>query len=728
MSILIGKDTHVLIQGITGKQGTKISLEMIDYGTSVVAGVTPGKGGETIHGVPVYDRVEEAVRAHPEVNTSLVLVPREGARDAAFEAIACDRIKLVNILTEGMPRRDAAEIVRFAKEHDTRVIGPASIGIINPIERVKVGAIGGNDPGVFYPGEIAIFSKSGGMCLSIATELFNTLGVGTSIVVGIGGDRITGTNFKDLLELVREDEDTSLVILNGEVGGDYEEEAARYIKETNYPKRVVARLTGIGAQNIFPRGSRMGHAGAIIGEGRYGTYQSKVEAFENAGVPVAKTSSELITIVERAMPRRGPDFEGAVSKELELVSISKTKLENLKSQVRAVQLRTHLTRIADGMPYFRGFPLTDLMREASIAEMIFMALKKEDASEEDAVRLVRDLVLCAESCPPGEGALEAAAGSFKGGSPVNAAVSAGLLAAEPPDCDRLPADVRERYAPQELEALALIPQVIGIAAHLLGNRAAWDGTAGIASVIFQALAGREPSAVEADLLRAIFVSCVDHTPATPSSLAAITSYSGGNSLKTALAAGITAMGGAHAGAGEGAAKVFGEFMTKMRRAVESGGGFEADGVRVTNLDELAAYMVDKITGVYGGEKGRIPGYGHRYYSLYGRDPRAETLLEIAAELGVAGDYCALARKVESSLKEKKSPGLCINVDGVIGALLCEMGLPAAAGKAMFVIPRSVGILGQLLEQDPGAFFRLSNDSIIYIGPEPRRMRPSRSRR
>jgi len=719
MSILIGKSTHLLVQGITGKQGTKTSVEMIDYGTHVVAGVTPGKGGGVVQGIPVYNAVAEAVAAHPQINASLVCVPREAAKDAALEAIACERVQLVNILTEGVPRRDAAMIVAAAREHGTRVVGPASIGLINPIERVKVGAIGGNDPGVFYPGEIAIFSKSGGMCLSLATEIFNTLGLGTSVVVGIGGDRITGTDFKDLLELVREDDETSLVILNGEVGGDYEEEAARYIAETKYPKPVVARLTGIGAQDIFPRGSRMGHAGAIIGEGRFGTYQSKVDAFERAGVRVAKTSDELIRMVERAMPSRGPDFEGPLSKELELVSISKTKLENLKSQIRAIQIRTHLTQIADGMPYFRGRALPILMRQASIPQMIYEALRQADASEAQAAQLLRDLVLCANAHPAGEAALRAALESYRGGSPLNAAVSAGILTL-PALTDRtLPAELRKRYGAPQAEALALIPQVVGIVAHVLGHGVRWSEGKSIEAVFFEALAGREPSAPEASLARAMFISCVDHTPATPSSLAAITSYSGGNSLKTALAAGITAMGDTHAGAGEGAAKMLVEFMAKLWRAAASGGGvFVADGVRVSNLEELAAYVVDKVTGVYGGEKGKIPGYGHRYYSLYGRDPRATTLLEMANELGLAGGYCALASEIETTLKEKKASGLCFNVDGVIGALLCELKIAPEAGKAVFLIPRTVGILGQLLEQNPGSFFRLSNDSIIYVGPPP----------
>lgn len=716
MSILIDKSTRVLIQGITGKQGRRVSMEMLDYGTPVVAGVTPGKGGQDVYGLPVYDSVAEALREHPEINTSLVLVPREGTKDAAIEAIASGPIKLVNILTEGLPQRDSAQIVQAAKQHNVRVIGPASVGLINPIHRVKLGAIGGNDPGVFYRGEIALFSKSGGMCLSIATEIFNMLGFGTSIVVGIGGDRITGTNFRDLLELVRNDPNTSLVIINGEVGGNYEEEAARYIQETNYPKPVIARLTGIGAQNIFPRGSRMGHAGAIIGEGRFGTYESKVSAFEKAGVKVAKTSEDLIAFVERLMPQRDKDLEAPVSQEFELVSIAKPKLEGLKSQVRAVQLRTHLTQIVDGMPYFRGYALPQLMRRSSIPQMIYETLTKEDDGPELAHQLAQDLVLCATTNPTDEPAKAAAVASFHGGSPMNVAISAGLMTAAANRPHPLPASLHDRYSPIEAEALTLVPQVIDLTAAVLGNTITWSIEEPIESIIFRAISGRSPSVAEASLVRAIFVSCVDHTPATPSSLAAITSYSGGNSLKTALAAGISAMGETHAGAGEGTARIFAEYVAKLRQATADGGVFEADGLRIADIKELAGYVINKVTGAYGGEKGRIPGYGHRHYGIFGKDPRAVALLDIAESLGLAGRHCELAREVEAILKKKKALGLCLNVDGVIGALLCDLKLKPETGKSFFIIPRTVGILGQLLEQDPGSFFRLANESVIYIGP------------
>jgi succinyl-CoA synthetase alpha subunit len=719
MSILIDKQTRVLVQGITGKQGRKLSLEMLDYGTHVVAGVTPGRGGEDACGLPVYSSVAEAVAEHPEINASLVSVPREGAKDAVLEAVACAQIKLVNVLTEGVPQRDAAQMVQAARLRGVRLIGPASIGLIDPVQRVKLGAIGGNDPGVFYPGQIAVFSKSGGMCLSIATEIFNALGYGTSIVVGIGGDRITGTNFRDLLELVRDDPGISLVILNGEVGGDYEEEAARYIRETAYPKPVVARLTGIGAQNIFPRGSRMGHAGAIIGEGQLGTYESKAEAFEKAGVGVAKTSAELVAFVQRAMPHRPPDFEAPVTKEFELVSVSKTRLENLKSQVRAVQLRTHLTQIVDGTPYFRGRPLPQLMRRATLPQMIFEAIVQEDADQPRVAQTMQDLAICAAVYPADPAARAAAAASLRGGSPINAAISAGLLALPAAEISRLPAGFHERYPAAQAEAMLLFPQVIDLAASVLGNELRWDDAAGIESIVFRALAGRRPSDAEAILLRAMFVCCVDHTPATPSSLAAITSYSGGNSLKTALAAGITAMGDTHAGAAEGTARLLSEWSARLQHAMADGGALETDGVRITGFKELAVYLVNRATGRFGGKKWKIPGYGHRHYSLYGRDPRAVTLLAMAEELRLAGRHCALAREIEGVLKGRKSTGLCFNVDGVIGALLCDLGIPPAAGKAAFIIPRSVGILGQLLEQDPDSFFRLSNDSIIYIGPPAR---------
>lgn len=707
MSILVDKDTKVIISGITGKQGMKLAREMVDYGTQVVAGVTPGKGGTMVDAIPVYDTIADALREHPEANTGLVSVPRNYAKQAAVEAIKCRKLPLVNILTEGLPNKDASEIVEYAQEYGVRVIGPASVGMIAPQHRVKIGAIGGNDPGVFYPGGIAVFSKSGGMCMSIALEIFNDLGYGVSVVVGVGGDRIVGTTFVDLLELVRDDPETRLVILNGEVGGNYEEEAARYIRENGFPKRVVARMSGIGGEAIFARGSRMGHAGAIIGEGSVGSFESKVRALEEAGVPVAKSSEELITLVEREMPRRGPDFERAIESDIELVSISKAKLEGLKSQVRAVQTKTGLTQLVNGVPFFRGYALPELMSKASVPEMIYMALREEDPTPEVMPGFDKALDYCRAHAAVPEAALTAASASYAAGNSLNAACAAGLLAMDEPSTD-VPVELADTLSSTEFAALTLAHQVAEIIAHTLGNDA-YEAHS-LVDAFFGALAGRAPDRAESSLIRAMFVACIDHTPATPSSLAAITSYSGGNSLKTALAAGITAMGDAHAGAGEGMAEMI----------VDALNGAEPSAEPSSDIAAIAQHVVDKFAGKFGGAKTKIPGYGHRYYSLYGEDPRALAMLQIAEQCGKKGRCTELTLEIESVLKRDKAPGLCLNVDGAIGALICEMGISPKAGKGTFIIPRTIGILAELLEQKAGSFFRLANESIIYTGPEPGR--------
>ena len=238
-------------------------------------------------------------------------------------------------------------------------------------------------------------------------------------------------------------------------------------------------------------------------------------------------------------------------------------------------------------------------------------------------------------------------------------------------------------------------------------------------LFFNALAGREPSDAESDVIRAMFVACIDHTPATPSSLAAMTAYSGGNSLKTALAAGISAMGDAHAGAGEGAAVVLNKYLSEFNVAMNEIGSYEYGGITVNTIEGLADLVIKVFSGKLGGEKRKIPGYGHRYYSMYGEDQRAVALIEIARKNGVAGGHVELALAIESALKNKNH-GLCLNVDGAIGALLCDMGITPRAGKATFIIPRTAGILGELLEQNAGSFFRLANESVIYTGPEPGR--------
>jgi len=290
MAILVREGMKVLVQGITGRQGTIHTKLMLDYGTNVVAGVTPGKAGSKVHGVPVFDTIEDAIKEVGPIDASIIFVPAPFALDAVIEAVD-NNIPLVVVITEGIPVHDTAKFVSYAKSKETVIIGPNCPGIIAP-SRVKIGIMPAD---AFAPGPVGIMSRSGTLTYEISISLKNA-GYGSSTTIGIGGDPITGLNFIDVLEMFKDDPETKAVVLVGEIGGDAEERAARYIKETNYPKPVVAYVAGRTA----PPGKRMGHAGAIIMMGT-GTYDGKVKALEEAGVKVAKTPFEIPQLIKEYM-------------------------------------------------------------------------------------------------------------------------------------------------------------------------------------------------------------------------------------------------------------------------------------------------------------------------------------------------------------------------------------------------------------------------------------------
>ncbi|MEM1943934.1 MAG: succinate--CoA ligase subunit alpha [Candidatus Caldarchaeum sp.] len=286
MAILVDENTHVLVQGVTGRQGLFHTRAMIKYGTKVVAGVTPGKGGQVVEGVPVYDSVEEAVDMHRQINTSLVMVPAAFAADAVIESLEAG-VKLVVVITEHVPVHDAMKFIRYASYRNAYIIGPNCPGVITP-EAAKVGIMPGH---IFKRGRVGIVSRSGTLTYEIAYAI-TAAGMGQSTCVGIGGDPVVGLNFIDVLEMFRRDPETESVVLIGEIGGDLEERASEYIRETSYPKPVVAYIAGRTA----PPEKRMGHAGAIISLGA-GDPESKIRALEKAGVPVASTPSEVVRLL-----------------------------------------------------------------------------------------------------------------------------------------------------------------------------------------------------------------------------------------------------------------------------------------------------------------------------------------------------------------------------------------------------------------------------------------------
>ncbi|MGE5263303.1 MAG: succinate--CoA ligase subunit alpha [Acidobacteriota bacterium] len=296
MSILIDKKTRLIVQGMTGREGEFHTRQMIDYGTLVVAGMTPGRGGEKVLGVPVFDTVDQAVR-ETGANTSVIYVPARGAADSILEAAAAG-IELVVCITEGVPVMDMMRTTHKLDETGTRLIGPNCPGLISP-GKAKVGIIPGN---ICIPGPVGLVSRSGTLTYEVIHALTQRK-IGQSTCVGIGGDPVHGLGFIEILDLFEHDPQTHAVVLIGEIGGTDEEKAADFIKN-EMTKPVVAFVAGQTA----PPGKRMGHAGAII-EGGTGTAAEKIAAFRQAGVPVARFPGEVAELVEQKMaelerPRR----------------------------------------------------------------------------------------------------------------------------------------------------------------------------------------------------------------------------------------------------------------------------------------------------------------------------------------------------------------------------------------------------------------------------------------
>jgi len=282
--IILDENTRCIVQGITGKQGSFHTEQMINYNTNIVAGTSPGKGGQKFGSLDIYNSIGEA-KEERDINASIIFIPAPFAKDAAFEAIS--QLDLVTIITEHIPVHDSMEIVEYAKRNNTTVIGPNTPGIISP----GIGKLGIMPTHIFDKGNIGIVSRSGTLTYEVAYQITNA-GMGQSTCLGIGGDPVVGMDFADVLQKFEEDDGTDAMVMIGEIGGNAEEKAAEFIGK-NISKPVVAYIAGVTA----PPGKRMGHAGAII-EGESGTAKSKIAALEEVGVAVASAPSEIVKIIK----------------------------------------------------------------------------------------------------------------------------------------------------------------------------------------------------------------------------------------------------------------------------------------------------------------------------------------------------------------------------------------------------------------------------------------------
>jgi len=286
MSIFVDDDTRVVVQGITGGEGKFHAEQMIEYGTNVVAGAVPGKGGQEAAGVPVYDTVDAAAEEE-DANASVIFVPPAFAADAIFEALDAG-LDLAVAITEGIPTQDMAKVNKRLGETDTRLLGPNCPGIITPGE-AKLGILPGN---IFADGNVGLVSRSGTLTYQVVDNLTER-GIGQTTAIGIGGDPIIGTSFIDALEAFEADTETDAVVMCGEIGGEDEEQAARFIGE-----HMDTPVAGFIAGRTAPPGKRMGHAGAIVSGSGTGTAESKIDALNDAGVPVGDTPEEVADHIE----------------------------------------------------------------------------------------------------------------------------------------------------------------------------------------------------------------------------------------------------------------------------------------------------------------------------------------------------------------------------------------------------------------------------------------------
>jgi succinyl-CoA synthetase alpha subunit len=297
LAILADQNSRVIIQGITGREATTFTKDMLDYGTRVVAGVTPGKHGRQVHGIPVYDTVRRAVKAHP-ADASVISVPPALVKGAVLEALD-NGIKLLVVVSERVPRKDTIEFLEVAHEKEARVVGPNTLGFISP-HRLKLGMAGGPIGDVkkaYRPGPVGLASRSGGMTTEIA-NLLTTHGIGQSTCVGVGGDPVVGSNFLDLIPLFNEDPETEAVVLFCEPGGVIEEKLAEFVRAENISLPIVAFIAGRFVDDM--PGVRFGHAATIV-EGDRGTTKGKIAMFQKAGIRVATSFSDIIPLVKEVL-------------------------------------------------------------------------------------------------------------------------------------------------------------------------------------------------------------------------------------------------------------------------------------------------------------------------------------------------------------------------------------------------------------------------------------------
>jgi succinyl-CoA synthetase alpha subunit len=647
-----------------GGQGSKHAGLMHDFGTSIVAGVAPGGAGTRIHEViPVFDSVGDALSEFPDVVAASIWRHYSTAREAAIEAIEAG-IPLVVLISEGLPLRDVRDVIVSARAHNTVLIGGNTPGLIFPPERIKIGML----PDVFYPEEVApgrfgpggvtIISRSGAILYHMS-DAMASVGIAQNAVIGIGGDGAIGSTFRDLVPLAMEFPGTDLVIVAGEIGGCQEELLAEDVRANpaKYPKPLVALVSGAHA----PEGKTMGHAGAIVTPGLgTGTFASKKKALEDAGVPVVNSQFDLIDAVKARLGGKtyfAPERYYARMRSIWDAPPPKPSWTTLVTKVEPNNL------------VVRGYRVQDLIARASLVEAAYLVTMGELPDDRRRTSLDRLAMEAAKKpLPPVvRGAAEDLSKTFQ----KFLLMDEDLAAFEPAGTTA-----------QAEKTVFTLGRCAGYLAAVEGHGAvlaAVDAGAPLAQAVFAAVSGPGRfDAKKARMLEAIIVASTDHGVTPPSAQATLIASSVRASYESAAAQGVGAITDVHGGAGEKAAEFF----------------LQCAGLAAAEKLPLAD-ATRTVIRRYLKEGRRVEGMGHRVHT---QDPRRDVLWALAEESGLAGPCVAVSRIAEDMLREVRGLSLPINVDGVIGAIIADMGLSPKLAKALFIYGRTMGLSAHYFEE------------------------------
>jgi len=681
---------ETIVVGLGG-QGVRHAGLMQGFGTNVTAGIAPGRGGTRIHEtIPVYDSVKDCLDEHPDIAAASIWRHYSTARDAAIEVIESG-IPFVVLISEGIPLRDVRDILVVARKKKALLMGGNTPGVIFPPEGIKIGML----PDVFYPEEVApgefgphgvtIVSRSGAILYHMSDALASA-GIAQNAVLGVGGDGAIGATFRDLVPTVMEYENTDLVVVAGEIGGSMEELLAQDISSNGdrYKKPIVAIISGRHA----PEGKTMGHAGAIVAPGQdYGTYESKKRALESAGVQVVNSQYDLIDAVSSQLNGK---------KYFQTERYYEKMKEIWEAKPGKPSWGTLVTRVAPNSLMVAGYLLKDLIERVSLLEAVHLLLKGELPSEA-ALKGHEKAAFDASRMSAPEFAWEDTDDISK--VLATFLMLDGVLARQPQ---------AGKDGPVEKTVFAM-GRFARYMARRLGTEVVFDEAIAdepFSSVVCRAVTGVdkvEPK--RARMLEAMIVASVDHGVTPPSAQATIIAASTRAAYEVAIAHGIGAITDVHGGAGAKAAEFFEECVKRSHK-------------KKVSLEEATRSLMSEY--IQTGR--RIEGMGHRIHT---QDPRRDSLWKLAEECQVAGECVKVSRIVSEVFEQVRGMSLPINVDGVIGAVVADMGLEPALAKALFVYGRLAGLSAHYFEEiaTQPQMRRINFSEAVYKGKEQRDLPP-----